>query len=188
MKCYKCNANISDTCKYCPRCDTLFDNDDVEHIANSLESQLLNIYFNKMWYRSNISVGYLLFNFWYALYRKMYFEALISAIMDGLLINLIGNWQFYIMESMGFNALLIVFLFMVTIVVNIYYLFKLDEIYIDKAKVKIAKLVKEYGSDNVELLTTKCKNDSKGNVVAVIVPAIIIILLVFILYTHQFYI
>lgn len=163
MKCFNCKVNISDADKYCPRCGTLFDNGDVEKFGDTLENQLINIYTGKRKLNSNISLGYLIFNFWYALYKKMYFEALIGLSADLLLCVMILNWKIYLLESIGFNALLIIFSFLVGIVINVYYILKFDEIYIIRTKGYINKLVREYGTDNIKLLEDKCEKDSKGN-------------------------
>lgn len=141
MKCINCKASISDTDKYCPRCGTLFENKDVDRITDTLENNLLNIYLNNKRFNSNISLGYLIFNFWYALYKKMYFEALVGVSADLLLFVIINNWKIYLLDSMGFNALLITFSFLVGIVINIYYILKFDEIYIIRTKGYINKLI-----------------------------------------------
>ena len=172
MKCFKCGVTISDADKYCPRCGTLFNNGDVEKHGDTLENRLLNIYLRKKRLNSNISLGYLIFNFWYALYKKMYFEAVFGAISLGLTVVMALNWKLYLLDSMGFNALLIIFLFLLGIVVNIYYILKFDELYIVRTKGYINKIIKENGDKNIKLLELLCEKDSKGNV---LVPILIIL-------------
>ena len=109
MKCINCKANISDADKYCPRCGTLFDNGDVERLGDTLENRLLNIYLNKKKINCDFSLGYLIFNFWYALYKKMYLEAAFGALAIGILVTMITNWKLYLIGSMGFYALGIIF-------------------------------------------------------------------------------
>lgn len=185
MKCYKCESSISNIDKYCPRCGTLFDNGDVERITDTIENRLLNIYINKKRFISNISLGYLFFNFWYALYKKMYFEAIVGAIADAILFTIILNWQNFLFESLGFNALLIIFLLIIAVVVNIYYILKFDEIYIGRNKKYIAKLIEKYGSNDVELLIDKCEKDSKGNLVIAILPIMMVVaILIFLIFIY----
>ena len=186
MKCRKCHVSISDVDKYCPRCGELFDNGDVEKIGDTLESSLLNIYQRKiLGNSSNISIGYLLFNFWYALYKKMYIEAIFGSVAIGLFINLIFNWQAIILESMGFNALLVIYLFVLSIFINVYYILKFDELYLVRAKGYIIKIIRDYGTSDVKLLTDLCEKDSKGNLFYVILPIVLLIgVFVHLLFIH----
>lgn len=172
MKCVNCKVNVSNSDKYCPRCGTLFNNGDVERLVDTLENNLLNIYVSKKRFNSNISLGYLIFNFWYALYKKMYFEAIFGAIADGVLILMIMNWKNYLISSIGFYALLIMFLFMLGIVVNVYYILKFNELYIIKVKGYINKIIRENGTDDIKRLESMCEKDSRGNLVG---PILIIL-------------
>jgi len=64
---------------------------------------------------------------------------------------------------------------MLGIAVNVYYILKIDEIYVVRVKEYINKLIRNYGTNNMELLTQKCEKDSKGNW---LVPLLIIIAVV----------
>ncbi|MBQ7136626.1 MAG: hypothetical protein IJO43_01460 [Bacilli bacterium] len=173
MKCFNCKNTISDVDRYCPRCGVVFKDEEIERIGNTIENQLLHIYLSKKRFNDNYSLGYLIFNFWYALYKKMYLEAAFGALADGLLIMMIMNWKYYLFDSMGFNALLIIFLIILGVAVNIYYILKFDELYIDRTKGYINKLIKDYGPDDMEFLVNKCERDSKGNL---FVPCLVIVL------------
>ena len=163
MECFKCKAKVSNVDKYCPRCGTVFDNGDVETFGGTLDNQLLNIYLNKKRFNANFSIGYLIFNFLYALYKKMYLDAAFAVLADSFLVIMISNWKIYLIDSMGFNALLIIFMIMLGVVVNVYYILHFDEIYITRTKAYINKLIRDYGSDNRDFLRNKCEKDSKGN-------------------------
>ena len=185
MICPKCRVNIADGDKYCPRCGEVFDHSDLNKLGNNLENNLLNIYSNKIWGRLNISVGYLLFNFWYALYKKMYYEAVIGGVAVGVFFHLIFNGWNLFLESMGFNALLLIYLFSISVFVNIYYIFKFDDLYLTRAKGYIARIINEYGASDVELLTNLCEKDSKGNLFIAILPVILFIaVFVYLLFIH----
>lgn len=164
MKCCKCGVNISNVDKYCPRCGTIFDNGDVERISDTVENQLLNIYRNKMWSGSNISLGYLIFSFWYAIYKRMYIEAVIGALADTIIFFLLIRFKELVLASMGFHFLLVIFLILIGIVMKVYYILHFDELYMIKAKDTVMSFTRDYGTDNVELLTKLCKKDSKGNI------------------------
>ena len=154
MICPKCRVKIADSDKYCPRCGEVFDHSDLERLGNKLENDLLNIYSNKTWGRLNISVGYLFFNMFYALYKKMYYEAVIGGIANAIF-------------------------------VNIYYILRFDELYLTRAKGYISRIINEYGTSDVELLTKLCEKDSKGNLFAAIFPEILfIVVFVYLLFIH----
>ena len=184
MKCPKCRVNLSLVDKYCPRCGEIFDSDDVEKLGSTLENDLLNIYTNKICGRLNFSLGYLLFNFFYALYKKMYYEAVIGAVATGLLIHLIFNGWNMFLSSLGFNALLIIFLFMLAVFVNIYYILKFDELYLIRAKGYIAGIIKNYGYKDVKLLINLCKKDSKANLMVFLSIIVLIGIFVYFVYIH----
>lgn len=175
MICPKCRVKIADSDKYCPRCGEIFDHIDLEKLGNKLENELLNIYSNKIWGRLNISLGYLFFNVFYAAYKKMYYEVVIGGIADILFVYLIFYWKKIVFGSMGFYALLVIYLFLITIFVNIYYILKFDELYLIRSKGNISKMINEYGISDVKLLTTLCEKDSKGNLFGVVLSVILLI-------------
>lgn len=175
MKCFKCKKISSDVNKCCPRCSSVFKSEDVEKTGNSIEKQLLQVYLNKKRFNYNYSMGYLLFNFWYALYKKMYLDASFGALAYGLLVMTIVNCQCSLFDSVGFNTLLILFLIILGIVVNIYYILKFDDIYIARTKCYINNLVNDYRDEDIEFLLNKCEKDSKGDFV---LPCIIVVLVI----------
>lgn len=185
MICPKCRVKIADSDKYCPRCGEILDHSDLERLGNKLENDLLNIYSNKIWGRLNISVGYLFFNIFYALYKKMYYEAVIGGIANAMFVYLLFAYEKIIFGSMGFYALLVIYLFLISIVVNIYYILKFDELYLTRAKGYISRIVNEYGTSDVELLTKLCEKDSKGNLFVAILPVVLAIgFFVYLLFIH----
>lgn len=175
MKCSKCHVTISDVDKYCPRCGELFDNGDVERLTRSLENSLLNIYENKTFGNIRFSVGYLLFNFFYALYKKMYYEAIIGGFASGLFIYLILNWKRIVLGSLGFYALFVMFLLIISAYINIYYILNFDDMYIERAKSYINKIIIENGTKDIQLLNDLCKKDSRNNLVTALLPVILFI-------------
>lgn len=185
MICPKCRVKIADGDKYCPRCGEVFDHSDLEILGNKLENDLLNIYTAKNWGRMNISVGYLFFNMFYALYKKMYYEAVISGIANAIFVYLLFTYKKIIFGSIGFYALPVIYLFLIAISVNIYYIFKFDDLYLTRAKGYIARIINEYGTKDVELLTNLCEKDSKGNLFIAILPVILFIaVFVYLLFIH----
>lgn len=185
MICPKCRVKIADTDKYCPRCGEVFDHSDLERLGNNLESKLLSIYVNKVWGKMHFSLGYLLFNMFYALYKKMYYEAIIGGIANAIFVYLLFTYEKIIFGSMGFYALLVIYLFLISIVVNIYYILKFDELYLTRAKGYISKIINEYGTSDVELLTKLCEKDSKGNLFVAILSIILFIgVFVYLMFIH----
>ena len=185
MKCFNCGVTISNVDKYCPRCGALFNNGDVERYGDTLENQLLNIYISKKKINCNFSLGYLLFNFVYALYKKMYFVAIFGILSNGLFIFMILNWKRLLLGSIGFYALFIMFSIMIGIVVNIYYILKFDELHISRTKSYINKIIRENGEKNVRLLENLCEKDSKGNIWVPIVVSIGMVVIIWLLLKYS---
>jgi len=115
----------------------------------------------------------------------MYYEAVIGGIANALFVYLIFSYEKIIFESMGFNALLVIYLFLISIVINIYYILKFDELYLTRAKGYISRIINEYGTKDEKLLTELCKKDSKGNLFVAILPVILFIgVFVYLLFIH----
>ena len=178
MKCYKCGVTISDTDKYCPRCGTLFDNGDVEKHTDNFENQLLNFYTNKILganYR--ISLGYLIFNFSYAFYKKMYREGIIGFIFLCLFYSMLSGGLEFIVDSMGFYFLLFLFIIVGGLVYKIYYIWHFNDLYIRSAKYRIQKIINQYGIKNKEVIKKICEKDSRGNIIVAILSMLLFIFL-----------
>lgn len=185
MICPKCRVKIADRDRYCPRCGEILEHSDLERLGNNLENKLLDIYVNKVWGRLNISLGYLFFNVFYAMYKKMYYEAVIGGIANALFVYLIFCWKKIVFGSMGFYALLVIYLFLISITVNIYYILKFDDLYLTRAKGYISRIINEYGTKDLKLLTTLCEKDSKGNLFVAILPVLLLIsVFVYLLFIH----
>ena len=177
MKCPKCHENIRDNIKYCPRCGYLFASDEVSGY-DTVENQLLSIYTDKkLLYQSNFSLGFLLFNFAYAFYRKMYYEGIVAFISTFLLIIFGKNVLMYIVKSMGFYALAIIFTILGCVAINLYYLFNFNNLYIAKSKTRIYRIVQRYSKSDLDTLQKICVKDSRGNLMISIISVIIFVIL-----------
>ena len=157
MICPKCRVKIANTNKYCPRCGEILDHSDLERLGNKLENNLL----------------------------KMYYYSIIFGLAVGVFFHLMLYGLFLFLDSMGFYALLLIYLLSISVFINIYYIFKFDDLYLTRAKGYIARIINEYGTSDVELLTKLCEKDSKGNLFVAILSIILFIgVFVYLLFIH----
>lgn len=176
MICKECNSKISNYSKYCPRCGKLIESNDVSYYSKFFDVDYFNIYFpdNCVKYNVNgISVFYLLFNFAYAFYKKMWIEGLVSIFSLILMFNSFGLFD-RIFNSLGFTFFLEVSICLIGIFIYLYYAFKFNDLYISSVKHRIGKFIKESKSE--EEIIAKCEKDKRGNFVFAIVSVIIFIL------------
>jgi len=176
MKCSKCNSSFSGISKYCPRCGSGLVK--FEHEMD-IDRALLNIYSDTLNYGANFSIGYLIFNFAYAFYKKLYFEGIISSVCLFFFIKILLSWQDILFSSLGFNFLFIVFSLFFCVGVIIYYILNFNSIYLDNCRFRIRKLIGKYGY-NVNELYSFCTKDSRGNIYIAIGSVVIFCLLLFI--------
>ena len=75
MICPKCKVKLNNDSKYCPKCGEVFKSNDVRNYSELFNSELLSIYYPnkdikvKVW---GISLLYMFFSYFYAIYKKMY--------------------------------------------------------------------------------------------------------------------
>lgn len=176
-KCHNCGVKLSRDSKYCPRCGTIFSNKDIELLGNKLENELLQIYIKEKKVNFyNISFEFLFFTFLYAFYKKMYYDGIISLLSFIIFIYMIflGGFLSLIFNSMGFYALLAIFLLLFSFYIYFYYTLNFNNLYITNVKYRISKIIKNNSNISKEELIALCKKDSRGNLV---LPIITIILL-----------
>lgn len=184
MKCKNCGVEIANNSKYCPRCGTVFENDDIKRMGNTLESRLLNVYTKEKKFNFfNISFGYLFFNFLYLFYKKMYYEGLLSIFSLLVIYYMIflSRGTEIVFNSLGFYTLFVIFILMLAFYLFFYYLFKTNDLYITNVKYRINKLIKNNPDRSEEELFNLCKKDSKGNIWLPILGALIFAFLLYIL-------
>ncbi len=182
MECPKCKSNISNSSRYCPRCGYLFQNDVVEQ-HNDFERELLNIYTNKkLLYQNNFSIGFGLFNFAYAFWCRMYYVGMITFLNLLFLIFICCVGGNVIINSMGFYTLLIVFLFLLSISINIYYFLHFNDLYIRTCQVRIHKWLNNQGNMSATDIRANCIKNSKGNYIASILSIVVFVFLVYIFF------
>lgn len=177
IKCHNCGVKLSSNSKYCPRCGTILSNKDIELLGNKLENELLQIYIKERKVNFyNISFEFLFLTFLYAFYKKMYYEGIISLLgfIIFMYMTFLGGFFSLIFNSMGFYALLVIFLLLFSFYIYFYYALNFNNIYIMNVKYRISKIIKNNSNISKEELIELCKKDSRGNLV---LPIITIILL-----------
>lgn len=180
MKCRKCHVTISNVAKYCPRCGELFDNGDVEKIGNTLENRLLSYYIDEN-SGSNIrfSIYYLIFNFSYLFYLKMYKHGICSFFATLIFSKLVGNILKSFFVGTGFYFLAILFIFLTSLAVNIYYLFNVQTLYFSNCKYRVQRIIKMLGSNNTKVLDRVCISDSKNSISLALISIIAFLIVIF---------
>ena len=181
MECFKCKSKLSNDSKFCPRCGTVFSQDDVKKLGTRKENIFLSAYIKESKVNfHNISFGFLFFHFLYAFYKKMYVEGLISMLGFVVFISMIFGGINIIFNSMGFFFLPVFFLFLVSLFIYIYYVLNFNRIYIEKVIYRINKIIKNNPGATDDDIFILCKKDSKGNLWLPLIS--IIILLCFVLF------
>lgn len=180
MECFKCKVKLSSDSKFCPRCGTIFSQDDVENLGVRKENEFLDAYFPKKKININfynISVGYLFFHFLYAFYKKMYIEGIISLFGFISFFSIIIGGMNMFLNSMGFLFLPILFLFVLSIGIYVYYVLKFNDIYLEQVKNRINKIMRNNPNANDEKIFELCRKD-RGNF---LLPLIIVIVLIYLI-------
>lgn len=181
MYCPNCHVHLTKGSKYCPRCGVLFQSDDVEKYTKMFDRDLLEIYFpnNSVGIHFNrISIWYLLFGPFYTLYKKMYKETFISFINLFMFITFYNSSIDMIMNFNGFNFFLIVAILIIPILVFFYYLFNINDILVEKKKIRLNKIIKNNQDKSKEELVKIIEKDAMGNIVGVLITFIILFIII----------
>lgn len=182
MKCSNCGANLMVESKYCPRCGTLFPSDDVKKNVNELELYLLGYYIKDKKINFNLynmSLGYILFNFVYAFYKKMYFVGIVSFFNCLLFLRFVLGKFSYILNSYGFYFLVFVFAFDFCIFIYLFYAFKFNDLYIAKSKFNVQKVIKNNPDKTKEELSEICKKKGKNSYLLALLSLVTFLFMVF---------
>lgn len=186
MICPKCKKKINNDSKFCPRCGELFDKGEVEKYSDIYNVDYLSIYYPaksrrvKIW---GVSLRYMFFTYFYAIYEKMYLCALLSII--GLLYwwFIIPRFIAYTFMSYGFFFYSMFYLLEATAFIYLYYIFKFDKILLEKRKFKINKIIRNNKDKTKEEIALLVEQDSKGNkkalIITIIISAIVIPILIY---------
>lgn len=187
MICPKCNVKLSNESKYCPRCGTLFESDDVKKYSEAFNTDFMEIYFpNKelKFHIDRVSIGYALFTYFYAIYKKMYKVAIISFLLQLFLVK-----GFEIISSLGEASIAIFFpiLFIIMLIayVYFYYVFNFDRLLIENRIIRINRILRNNDekekNDIIKIMKNDSKNDIRGVIIAISIVVIYILLKIFLL-------
>ena len=185
MICPKCQVKLSNESKYCPRCGLLFESDDVKKYSEAFNTDFIEIYFpNKelKFHIDRVSIGYALFTYIYAIYKKMYKVAIISFLLQLFLVK-----GFEIISSLGeaFAAIFFPILFIIMLIayVYFYYVFNFDRLLIENRITRMNRIIKNNEDrkeeELIKIMEEDSKNNIKGTVIAIILVIILIILKMF---------
>lgn len=185
MICPNCKVKLSENSKYCPRCGILFQSDDVEKYSESYNGDLLEIYFpNKEIgiHLDRISLGYMFFGGFYAIYKKMYYVGIISISSVLMFIYIYINFYNFFIESLGFAFYPLLALFFIPIIIYFYYLFNFNDLLIVDRKKRLQKILNENVSKSNEEIIKIIEKDSKSGIASIFITIFIVILMNIIFY------
>ena len=179
MICPNCNVKLSKYSKYCPRCGILFESDDVEVYSKSFNNEYMEIYFpNKKlrFHIDRISIGYFLFTYFYAIYKKMYKIAIISFLLQYILVKLYIYYSN--LSELGVAATLIPVAFFVGLIIFVYfyYVFNFDRLLIENRQLRVNKLLRENEGKTKDEIVRIMEEDSRNNFKGVIITLIVILI------------
>lgn len=182
MICPNCKIKLKEELKYCPRCGIIFKSDDVEKYSKDFESDLLNMYLYKNIRNDGIpSFKYLLFNYHYAIYKKMYKTAIYLIISTIFFISIIINIDFFLLFSIRYYPIgmiaVVIFIFLAIKL----FLLKLKNTIVKECRGKLNKITKNKNYDN-ETIISKIELDNKNNTIGVIISIFITIIIIICLY------
>lgn len=172
MKCSKCNITLPNKSKYCIRCGEIFDYTYITE-EKTTEDILFEYVTSEKKYTNGFSIYYLLFNFIYAFYKKMYIEGIISLISVLGLITILKNFINLLYASMGFNFLFYAFLILIFSYFVISYVFNFDNLYVEHILRIICRIVSDNKEDSIEELKKKCKNECNDSLMMAIFSIIL---------------
>ena len=177
MQCPKFENKIFKNDKYCIRCGNIFDK---EYFLQSekfdIERELIKENIDYDNFNESFSKKYLIFNFAYAFYKKMYFVGIVSFISLILLLLVIKNF-ISIVVFFPFIFLLLGFIIFFCGFIQIYYIFNFNRIYFQQALFKVCKIIKFNKNLEYDELKKLCKKQFKPNIVLSIISVIVFILI-----------
>lgn len=180
MICPNCKVKLTNGSKYCPRCGILFKSDDVERYTKMYNVDLLEMYFkeNKVGIHiENISLWYLLFNGFYAMYKKMYSVGIISIISSLVFYFLVASnsIETLIFQSFGFSFYFVVFCLVIPVFIYLYYAFKFNDLLIANKKKRLNKILRKNSHKSEDEIIKIVKKDSENSIKAVLITILVLI-------------
>lgn len=182
MICPKCKVNLSNESKYCPRCGLLFESDDVKKFSSLFNTDFMGIYFPQKEVRFHIdrvSLGYLMFTYFYAIYKKMYAIAIKSIFVLLFLVEFL-LFIFGIGEAMVAILIPTVLLIVGAVYLYFYYIFNFDRLLVENRITRINKILRENEDKEEKELVKIMENDSKCNDYGLLIAILLSLMYVFI--------
>lgn len=174
MICPKCKAKLNDNSLYCPRCGMYFSNN------NKKDDDLLDygiIDSKNNISPGNISFSYLLFGGIYAIYKKLYYVALNTFLVDLLASSFsFGFFTFLIDEKTFVYNILKPSLVLFAIIVHIYYVFNINNELLNNRGIRDNKIKRDNSGVDIDTLLNLLEKDRKNNFFGMIVSIIVLFL------------
>lgn len=183
MVCPKCKANLNDNSEYCPKCGFYFSNNNknIDLLSDSfLKSQ------NKV-SPSNISVCYLLFGGIYAIYKKLYYIALNTFLIDFFSFSLsFGLFNFLIKEKSLLYKIIQPSLLFFDIIVHIYYIFNFNKELFENRNIRDNKIKRDNSDVDNDTLSNLLEKDRKNNLFGMLISIIILFIYFYICFISKY--
>lgn len=181
MICPKCSANLNNNSEYCPRCGLYFSNKN-----NELQNYGILEYPTKFSI-GNISVWYLLFGGIYAIYKKVYYIALNTFLIDFLASSFsFGFFTFLIKEKSIAYKIIQPLLLSLATAVHVYYIFNFNKELFESRNIRNNKYKRDNnGLDNDKLLKL-IEKDSKNNLFGMLISIIIVFIYFYICFIMKY--
>ena len=178
MKCPICGATYSDKdIEYCPRCGHYFKIDDKSFTEDPLQSKMLSVYYpDKEINKKDYNIWFIMFSFFYAVYKRMYKCAIYTYLAFFIAMDLLPKAENIIRSSLGFYFYIVFFTILGCFSVYLFYVFHFDRLLMDKRFYKINGFIDTYKGDEEKVKNAVLK-DKKGNVIGVIITFVLIFLI-----------
>ncbi len=184
MICPKCNANLNNNSEYCPRCGFYFLNNNKKN-NDPLGDSILKTQ-NKV-SLSNISVWYLLFGGIYAIYKKLYYIALNTFLIDFFSFSLsFGLFNFLIKEKSLLYKFIQPSLLLFDIIVHIYYIFNFNKELYENRNIRDNKIKRDNSDADNDILLKLIEKDRKNNLFGMLISIIILFVYFYIYFISKY--
>lgn len=174
MICPKCKANLNNGSEYCPRCGLYFENKTNDLLDYYLlESSPISLH--------SISIWYLLFGGIYAIYKKMYYIALNTFLVDIFAFSFNSLFlSFFIADNTFIYKFIRSLAVLFAVIIHVYYVFHFNKEYLENRNIKINKIKRDNSDESNDVVLKLIEKDSKNNTLGLLISIIILFIFIYI--------
>lgn len=182
MECPKCKSKLSNDSRFCPRCGEIFEANDINMFSEIYNLKFLEIYYPNKSDRvkiKGVSLMYLFFTYFYAIYKRMYKCAVFSIISLITFFYLLPNFENYAFSYHGFFFYFYYFILIGAFSIYVYYVFSFDRLLLERRKMKINYIIRNNSGKSFDEIKKLVIEDSNDNKIGVLITFLITIILSF---------